>query len=167
MEAVQFTSRPVEASSASGAPRTLRDALAAILAELLPDACAGERGASFGANGGDPTASAASAADLGEPGDAKAGEGNDGGASARDPSSAGGASGGAAAVDPARGQPDPDRTVPGLSQGVDSGALRVGGRDATVVVGGVRPPLDTPLAWLHAALAHADHFLYVVVLLQA
>ena len=166
-EAVQFTSRPVEASAASGAPRTLREALAAILAELLPDARAGEGGATFGANGSDPTAPAADAPAPGERGGEQAGDGNGGGGPTRDPSSADAAAGGAAAVDPARGQPDPDRAVPGVDQDLPKDALRVGGREASAVVGGVRPPLDTPLAWLHAALAHADLFLYVVVRLQA
>ncbi|KAK9843411.1 hypothetical protein WJX81_000813 [Elliptochloris bilobata] len=99
-EAVHFTSRPVEAILASGAARTLRDALSAVLAELLP---------SGWAPGG-----AEAAAELGSA----------------------------------------------------AQTLQVGGREADVVVGGVRPPLDTPLAWLHSALAHADHFLYIAVMLH-
>lgn len=45
-EAVHFTSRPVEAVSAAGAPRTLRDALQGILVELLPSASSPEGGGS-------------------------------------------------------------------------------------------------------------------------
>jgi hypothetical protein len=36
-------------------------------------------------------------------------------------------------------------------------------RSPVVLVGGVRPPLHCPLAWLHARLCGPDAFLYVVV----
>eukprot|EP00955_Chlamydomonas_euryale_P112398 366130-Chlamydomonas_euryale.AAC.25 len=39
----------------------------------------------------------------------------------------------------------------------------VAGNDCEAVVCGVLPPLETPLAWLHAQLHAADYFLYVVV----
>lgn len=32
-----------------------------------------------------------------------------------------------------------------------------------VIVNGVQPPLDAPLAWLHAQLHAPDYFLYIVV----
>ena len=35
-----------------------------------------------------------------------------------------------------------------------------------VIVGGVEPPLNAPLAWLHEALRQADHFLSIVVHMQ-
>jgi hypothetical protein len=41
-----------------------------------------------------------------------------------------------------------------------------GRQGCQVLVAGVQPPLNTPLAWLHAKLAAADQFLYVVVLTE-
>ena len=32
-----------------------------------------------------------------------------------------------------------------------------------VVINGIQPPLNTPVAWLHAHLHYPDHFLYVVI----
>ena len=37
---------------------------------------------------------------------------------------------------------------------------------ADVLVAGTRPPLTTTVAWLHANLQQADHFLCIVVHLQ-
>ena len=38
----------------------------------------------------------------------------------------------------------------------------VGAALRRVLVAGISPPLDAPLAWLHANLHAADYFLYVV-----
>lgn len=34
----------------------------------------------------------------------------------------------------------------------------------TILTGGIQPPLDTPIAWLHGKLHNVDHFLYIVVI---
>ena len=41
--------------------------------------------------------------------------------------------------------------------------LQVDGKQVDVWVSGIRPKLDTPLAWLHSQLRHPDYFLYVVL----
>ena len=46
---------------------------------------------------------------------------------------------------------------------IANGQLRLRGKLAEALVGGVALALDAPIAWLHANLAHPDHFLYVVV----
>ena len=46
---------------------------------------------------------------------------------------------------------------------VAGGRVRLHGRPMDVLVGGVSMSLDAPVAWLHANLAHPDHFLYVAV----
>jgi len=164
-EAVHFTSRPVEAVSAAGAPRTLRDALQGILAELLPSVSSPEDGGAAdgaaaadgdGRGGGTPGAARASAAG------AAGGNGSDApsGAGGTEADPRGGAAGGAQPADAGARS----AAAPGAQP---APALRVGGRAVDVLVGGVRAPLEAPLAWLHAALAHADHFLYVVVLPHA
>lgn len=42
-------------------------------------------------------------------------------------------------------------------------SLLVEGKQVDVWISGIRPRLDTPLAWLHSQLRHPDHFLYVVL----
>jgi len=34
----------------------------------------------------------------------------------------------------------------------------------TILIGGIRPPLDSPIAWVHDKLHNVDHFLYIVVI---
>ena len=41
--------------------------------------------------------------------------------------------------------------------------LQVDGKQVDVWVSGIRPRLDTPLAWLHSQLRHPDYFLYIVL----
>ena len=41
--------------------------------------------------------------------------------------------------------------------------LQVDGKQVDVLLCGIRPLLDTPLAWLHQHLHHPDHFLYAVL----
>lgn len=167
-EAVHFTSRPVEAVCAAGAPRTLRDALQGILVELLPSASSPEGGGSAdsaaAADGGSGGGGAPEAARTSAAG-AAGGNGSDApsGAGSMEADSQAAAAAGARPADAgARGA-----AAPGAPGAQPAPALRVGGRPVDVLVGGVRAPLEAPLAWLHAALAHADHFLYVVVLPHA
>ena len=165
-EAVHFTSRPVEATSTGGAPRSLREALRGILGELLPEAAGA--GGGDGGVAGDGGNDAAAACSVG-PAAHMGGNGSEGLSSAT-AGDARAAEAAAEAADPAGLRPRADAApaagAPAGGPAEARPALLVGGRAAEVVVGGVRPPLDTPLAWLHAALAHADHFLYVAVLLR-
>ncbi len=32
-----------------------------------------------------------------------------------------------------------------------------------LLINGIHPPLETPVAWLHATLHYPDHFLYIVI----
>lgn len=41
--------------------------------------------------------------------------------------------------------------------------LQIDGKQVDVWISGIRPRLDTPLAWLHLQLHHPDHFLYIVL----
>lgn len=42
-------------------------------------------------------------------------------------------------------------------------SLQIDGKCVDVWVSGIRPSLNTPLAWLHSQLHHPDYFLYIVL----
>lgn len=115
-----------------------------------------------GAAGGDPSASAAPAAGSSPqvPQEGKGDEGEGGGGTALLVARGAGAGAGLGAA-PAPGE----ATGSPLQVPPPAGPLRL--PDAwprcRVVVGGVCPPLDAPVAWLHAAMHAPDYFLYIVV----
>ncbi|GAB4817866.1 hypothetical protein N2152v2_004912 [Parachlorella kessleri] len=69
----------------------------------------------------------------------------------------------AAAVEPAGAGEQQAARQGEQARGTQVGVGVVAGVLGEVLVGGVRPPLETPLAWLHANMHAADLFLYIVV----
>ncbi len=155
-EHTSSSSRPWPAFQPDGSPTTLQQLLAALAPGLFPEGAA-PAGAEPGQQQGGSSTSAGAGAGAGAAdrplASAAAEAGGDEGAAA-DGAAAGG-SGAAAASPSARGQRQLSQQLSGLS-------LQQGAR-AKVLVGGVSPPLQAPLAWLHAHLHGPDYFLYVVV----
>ncbi|PSC68877.1 autophagy 5 [Micractinium conductrix] len=190
-EDIDYTSRPAPAQAADGSPVSLRQALLALLEECLAEAAAtaapaappaaastavlaasaaapppaGDEAAAAagegGADGGEAEAAEEGAAPSAEPSVEASSTSLDGGSSAAAAAAAGPATEPAAAEAPAAG---------GSLAAGSAAAGKLLDRVAAVhgvLVGGAAPPLAAPLAWLHAQLAAADHFLYVVLHLPA
>lgn len=190
-EDIASTSRPVLALAADGRPLSLRDALLPLLEECLPrrGGSSGSGGAlatsaaappslvaavqslpgtpvarsSSTADGGGGSGSATPAvqasADAELPPALEVSEGQPRGTDGDEASSslaaAGAATGAAATAAMMQGG--------GAPAGEAAAQLEQAAADGRVLVAGVTPSLDTPLAWLHAQLHAPDYFLYIVV----
>ena len=64
---------------------------------------------------------------------------------------------------PSDQQPGPAHTPPGPFMTNPLSGLRCGGV-FQALVSGIAPPLETPIAWLHAQMHAPDYFLYIVVM---
>ena len=179
-EDIAATSRPVEAEAADGGSISLREVLLPLLAECLA------AGGGAAAGKAAPAAQSLPSTPVGRSSSAA----GDGGASGSEPGAGTGAEGlvaptaaeeaaGAAEAEP--GQDAPDQQSSGAQAAAEEadGAvqaaaepdgtaaaaswLEAAAAERRLLVGGVTPPLDAPLAWLHAHLHAADYFLYIVV----
>lgn len=179
-EDIAVTSRPVAALAADGAPLSLRQALQPLLEEML------RRGASVGVGSATSVAAGQLQSQLGTP--AVARSSGDGGAAgvatsadeelpalAPDASVGGNvATSAAAAAAPSAAEAAAEAAAAAVAGDDNDGPvvaaaaaaaalLEAAAAAGRVLVGGAAPPLDSPLAWLHAQLHAADYFLYVIV----
>lgn len=186
-EDLACTSRPVAALAADGSGITLRQALLPLVEECLADASAEDAAASpapgaagpgvqadqGGAEGGRPAGTDADAEAPPEPAEAEASSCSHDGVvvpgspGAAEPSSTPANMPVAEAASAAEEARAAGRTpVPAAAAAVQTAAGEVLERAAAargLLICGTAPPLDAPLAWLHAQMHAADHFLYVVL----
>mmetsp|Transcript_5960 Transcript_5960/g.13047 ORF Transcript_5960/g.13047 Transcript_5960/m.13047 type:complete len:410 (+) Transcript_5960:27-1256(+) len=171
-----MTSRPMPATREGGAWATLGHALSQLLPQLFaPSTSNTTPGALLTSEDAGGAAGAGSKGAAGTP----QGTGAEAGADAQpaedhplaagpsgpteQPTSAGSSISGSGGTGPGQGSSAAAAAAAAaVSRGV--GALRP---DVRVLVSGVSPPLETPLAWLHAHMHSLDYFLYVVVVPQA
>ncbi|KAG2486765.1 hypothetical protein HYH03_014564 [Edaphochlamys debaryana] len=151
-DAASAASGSIPAGSSAAADQGSSEAAA----ERKADQTTGRGGAEGRVEGG-------SEVERGEGQVAGAGAGDPG-----DPTSAAGAAGEEAGAGPSRAA-----ASTGGGGGGGDGARGGGGSEVSwpagcrVVVGGITPPPAAPVGWLHAAMAAPDHWLYVVVRLEA
>ena len=174
-EDIASTSRPVEVLAANGSSISLRQALLPLLAECLggyggrvaapgtqleslpstplarPGNDTGSVAASESVDGEAPPVAAASEASSGADQTATAApaEGSDNGEAA-------------AAAAAAEGAPSP-AGAGGVTATAAESLLELAAAERRLLVGGASPPLDAPLAWLHAHLHAGDYFLYAIL----
>ena len=175
-EGIAYTSRSVESRRPDGTLVSLGEALRPLVADYAGAAAGAAAPAATppAPAGGPPAGPAAGAAGASEAalatedsGTEEAGEG----AAERSGASGAGSAGGEEARDTSAAAPtgSPAAAQPGPSSqewqqrqwGEEPG--QQGGPEFTALVGGVSPPLETAVAWLHANMHAADYFLYVVV----
>lgn len=155
-EDIVSTSRPVAALAADGSPVSLQDALLPLVSECLQRHGVSGTAAAAGVQSqpGTPRARGSSVGDSGDGGTeaaapaAESSKGCETGSSMAALSLADGR---------AAGTPDPSAAAEAAVLLEQAAAAQ------RLLVGGAAPPLDAPLAWLHAQLHAPDFFLYVTL----